>query len=648
MDRRRYLKRMSREAALRLWMGQPAAAPLPAETVSTAQAVGRVTAGPVFAARSVPHFPASAMDGLAVRAVDTFHASERRPVTLAAGSFVVVDTGDPIPEGFDAVVMIEDVRWLPEGGVALVEAASPWQHVRMAGEDLAATEMVLPRGQLIGPEAVAALLAGGVMELAVHRAPRVAVIPTGDELVEADDPRAAEAGAIPETNSHLIAGIAAGWGAEVTRWPIVEDQPRALSWVLSRAVEDADVVCVNAGSSAGRDDFAPVIIGEAGELLAHGVEIMPGKPMALGIVAGTPVLGVPGYPVSAWVVCREFLRPLLFRMRGLPEPARLEVPAVMGRATPSRAGTEEHLRVKAGRVGDRLVAVPMARGASLLSSVVRADGIIRVPAHAEGIAAGEAVMLEPLRDVGEIERQLLVVGSHDITLDVADDLLRAREGAGLSSAHVGSLGGLSALKRGECHLAGTHLLDELTGDYNLSAVKRFFPEGGVALVNLCYRMQGLIVAPGNPLGLRSIADVAELGAQFINRQSGSGTRMLLDYELRRRSIAPDRIVGYHRELYTHLAVAAAIAGGGADVGLGILAAAKALGLEFVPLAEERYDLAIRGDALASTPVRELLEVIASPEFHAAVAALGGYDLRDCGRLLLSPNAAEAAGEAAPE
>lgn len=638
MERRRYLKRMSREAALRLWLGHPAvAAPLPGESVPTADAVGRVTAAPVFAARSVPHFHASAMDGLAVRAADTFHAAETRPVTLPVGAFEVVDTGDPIPAAFDAVVMIEDVSWLPDGAAQLVEAASPWQHVRVAGEDLAQTEMVLPGGWRIGPAEIAALLACGAPTVEVRRQPRVAVIPTGDELVAADDPRAADPGAIPETNSHLIAGLARVWGAAVIRWPIVEDQPQALRWALSRAVEDADIVCINAGSSAGRDDFAPVIIGEAGELLAHGVEIMPGKPMALGVVAGTPVLGVPGYPASAWVVCREFLRPLLFRLQGLPEPARLELPAVMGRAAPSKTGTEEHLRVKAGRVGNRLVVVPMARGASLLSSVVRADGIVRIPAHAEGLAGGEAVQLEPLRDVGEIERQLLVIGSHDITLDIAADLLRRRGCAGLSSAHVGSMGGLAALKRGECHLAGTHLLDELTGDYNLAALRRFFPEGGVALVNLCYRVQGLMVAPGNPLGLRTLQDVADRGAQFINRQSGSGTRLLLDYELRRRSIAPGDIAGYHRELYTHLAVAAAIASRGADVGLGILAAARALGLDFVPLAEERYDLAIRGDALASAPMRELLEVIASSEFHAAVAALGGYDLRDCGRLLLSPN-----------
>jgi putative molybdopterin biosynthesis protein len=640
MERRRYLKRMSREAALRLWLGHSAVAPLPAESIPTAEAAGRVTAAAVFAARSVPHFHASAMDGLAVRAADTFHASETRPVALPAGAFEVLDTGEPIPDGFDAVVMIEEVRWLPDGAAELVEAASPWQHIRVAGEDLAATEMVLPGGVLIGPAEVAALLSCGVTAVSVHGRPRVAVIPTGDELVEAGDPRAAEPGALPETNSHLIAGLAAEWGAEVVRWPIVEDQPQALRWALSRAAEDADVVCINAGSSAGRDDFAPVIIGEAGELLAHGVEIMPGKPMALGVVAGTPVLGVPGYPVSAWVVCREFLRPLLFRLRGLPEPSRMEIPAVMGRAAPSKTGTEEHLRVKAGRVGERLVVVPIARGASLLSSVVRADGLVRIPAHSEGLAAGEAVLLEPLRDIGEIERQLLVIGSHDITLDLADDLLRRRGSAGLSSAHVGSMGGLAALKRGECHLAGTHLLDELTGDYNLSYIHRFFPEGGVVLINLCYRVQGLMVAPGNPLGLRSFADVAARGARFINRQSGSGTRMLLDYELRRRSIAPDAIDGYHRELYTHLAVAAAVASGGADVGLGILAAARALGLDFIPLVEERYDLAIRGDALASTAVRDLLEILAAPEFRAAVESLGGYDLRDCGRLLLSPNPAE--------
>jgi molybdopterin molybdotransferase/putative molybdopterin biosynthesis protein len=305
MERRRYLKRMSREAAVRLWLRPPVLpSPLPAETIATAKAAGRVTAAPVFAARSVPHFHASAMDGIAVRAADTFHASETRPIRLPVGAFEILDTGDPMPETYDSVVMIEDVQWQQDGSAELVEAASPWQHVRVAGEDLAATEMVLPGGRQIGPAEVAALLACGVVSVAVHRRPRVAVIPTGDELIAAEDVGVDTPGAIPETNSHLIAGMASEWGAEVVRWPIVEDRPEALRWALGRASEDADIVCVNAGSSAGRDDFAPAVIAEMGELLAHGVEIMPGKPMALGMVAGTPVLGVPGYPVSAWVVCR--------------------------------------------------------------------------------------------------------------------------------------------------------------------------------------------------------------------------------------------------------------------------------------------------------------------------------------------------------
>jgi putative molybdopterin biosynthesis protein len=465
----------------------------------------------------------------------------------------------------------------------------------------------------------------------------VSIYPTGDELV---DPAAPEneqerRGAIVETNSHLIGGMVTEWGGWPERARIVPDRPEAVRAAILEGVERADIVVVNAGSSAGREDFVPAMIAELGELLAHGIDVMPGKPAALGIVGDKPVLGVPGYPVSAYVICEEFLRPLVHRMQGLAVPPRESVPATMGRKTPSRLGTEEHVRVKAGRVGERLVAVPIARGASLLNSVVRADGVVRIPAPVEGVDAGEVVCLEPLRPLHEIERSLLVIGSHDITLDLLNDFLRRRHpGMSLSSAHVGSLGGLTALRRGECHVAGTHLLDEATGEYNLTYIRRLFGAEEVVLIHLAMREQGLITAPGNPLGLRSLEDVIERRARFINRQRGSGTRMLLEFELKRAGRDGQEIEGYDRELYTHLAVAAAVASDGADCALGVLAAARALHLGFVPVAREQFDLAIRADAWETPPVRALRGLLEDKEFREAVEGLGGYDLGRAGERLL--------------
>jgi putative molybdopterin biosynthesis protein len=577
------------------------------------------------------------MDGVALKAEESFGASEVRPRRLGPSRYAVVDTGDPIPDPADAVVMVEDVRWLEGGEIELIEAASPWQHIRLAGEDLVATEMVLPSGHIIRPADAAALLSCGVREVPVRRRPRVAVLPTGDELVDAFAPSEEQdrAGAIPETNSHLIAGLVEEWGGEALRGAIVPDTPEAVRRALLEALETADVVALNAGSSAGRDDFVPRIIGQEGELLAHGVDIMPGKPAAVGVVRGKPVIGIPGYPVSAWVVCEQFLRPLVHRMLGLPPPAPERVGAVIARKTPSRMGNEEFLRVKAARVGGKLVAVPLPRGASLLNSVVRADGVVRIPSNLEGVEAGEEVWMEPLRPLEQIERSLLAVGSHDLLLDLLSDRLSRRlPGSGLSSAHVGSLGGLVALKRGECHLAGTHLIDEETGEYNVSWVRRYFAEGEVILVRLADRRQGLLVPRGNPKGLAGLRDLVEKRPLFINRQRGSGTRQLLEFLLKREGLSPDKIEGYHRELYTHLAVAAAVRTGGADAGLGILAAAKALDLDFIPIAAERYDLAVRTDALDLPEMQALLEIIRDPEFEAQVQSLGGYDLQGAGDRIL--------------
>lgn len=619
-----YLKALRAEGAL---------APRPPEVVPTREAVGRITAEPVFAAVSSPHFHAAAMDGYAVRAADTFGASDQEPRTLKIGTQAFpVDTGDPLPSGCDAVIMVEDVHSRDEETIEITAAAFPWQHVRVIGEDIVATEMVVPANHAIRPVDLGGMLASGVTQVAVRPRPRLTIIPTGTEVVEAG--AELKPGDIVEYNSAVIGALAEEWGAAAVRHPIVPDDYERLKEALFRTVDESDIVIVNAGSSAGREDYTASLVAELGRVLTHGVATKPGKPVILGIIRGKPVFGIPGYPVSAVLACELFVRPVIYALLGRTVPRRQTVPAVLSRRVVSPMGVEEFVRVKLGRVGERVVATPLGRGAGLILTLIRADGILRVPRLNEGFEAGETVAVELLRPMQEIEETTVIIGSHDNALDVLANFLKVRfPEAALSSAHVGSLGGLAALKRGEAHLAGTHLLDEETGDYNVSYVKRLLGGRGPILVNLAYREQGFIVAPGNPLNIKGFADLAREGVRFVNRQRGAGTRVLLDYHLRLEGLDPARITGYEREEYTHMAVAAAVAGDTADCGLGIRAAARALGLDFVPVAEERYDLCTLREYWDQPYVQRLLAVIRDPAFQDAVTALGGYDLRDCGKVM---------------
>ena len=632
-----YLEDRPWPEALELWLehlkGVGALAPGPPEIVAAERAVGRVTAEPVLARLSSPHYHSAAMDGLAVQAAATFGASEVAPKRLRIGTEAFhVDTGDPLPSGCDAVIMIEDVHFVEPDVVEIVAPAVPWQHVRAVGEDIVATEMILPAHHLLRPVDVGGLLAGGVTEVAVLARPRVAVIATGDEVVEPGSPL--EPGHVVDYNSRVLAALVEEWGGQATRMGIVRDDPEALAAAIRRAVLEHRVVALIAGSSAGREDFTAEVIRSLGTVLVHGVATRPGKPVVLGEVAGRAVIGVPGYPVSAVLAAELFLKPLLFRLLGRVPPARPRATAALSRRVVSAVGVEEFVRVKLGQVGDKIIATPLARGAGLITSLIRADGILRVPAAAEGLEAGQRVEVELLRSPEEIAQTTVIIGSHDLALDVLADLLRRRyPAAGLSSAHVGSLAGLLALRRGEAHAAGTHLLDEETGEYNVPYVRRLLPDTPVVLVNLAYREQGLMVRPGNPKGIHDIADLARPEVRFVNRQKGAGTRVLLDYKLRQLGLGPDQIRGYENEEFTHMAVAVAVASGRADAGLGILAAARALNLEFVPVLQERYDLCFLKAYWDQPVVRRVLDVLHSAEFRERVAALGGYDLRDCGRVM---------------
>ncbi len=596
--------------------------------VPVGAAVGRVTAEPVWALRSSPAFDSSAMDGIAVRAEDTVGAAETTPVLLT--DFEVVDTGDPLPAGYDAVVMREHVHRVGDAA-ELRAAVPPYQHVRSIGEDISAAELLLPEGHRLRPVDVAACAAAGVVELAVRRAPVVAVIPTGDEIRPLG--AALEPGDILDTNSLMLAAQAREAGCSARVADIVRDDPDAITAALRAEAAAADLVLLIAGSSAGRDDYTARVVGGAGTLAVHGVAVRPGHPVVLGAVDATPVVGVPGYPVSAALTFDIFAAPVLAELEGAAPRERPSTTAHLARKLPSAIGMDDWVRVRLGRVRDRVVATPLPRGAGVLTSLVRADGLLVVPSGVEGHHAGEEVRVELLRGLGEIDRTIVAIGSHDLVLDLAASALRATDPLiTLASANVGSLGGLVALRDGLCHLAGSHLLDPATGEYTLPYVDKLLGGGDpVAVIRLVHRDQGLIVAPGNPLGLAKVDDLTRPGLRYVNRQRGAGTRVLLDHELARGGIDPADVPGYSREEHTHLAVAAAVAAGRADTGLGILAAARAFGLDFVPVTQEPYDLFVLTDCHALDRLAPLWTLLADADFRDQVEALGGYSCAETGR-----------------
>lgn len=608
------------------------ARPTVADRVPIEDALGRVTAAPVWAAISSPHYHGAAMDGAAVSADETQGASEATPVRLRLGTQATwVDTGDPLPSAANAVIMIEHLQQFGDE-IEIMAPVAPWQHVRSMGEDIVASELVLPEGRVLGPVDLGAVAASGSTHLDVRRRPRVAILPTGTELVEpGSDLRP---GDIVEFNSLMLAGQVAEWGGEPRRLPKTADDYNLLEERIVAALNEHDVVVVNAGSSAGSEDFTARIVAELGELLVHGVAIRPGHPVILGVARGKPIIGIPGYPVSAVLTSELFVRPLVYRMLGAVPPERAKLSAKMTRKVLSPMGEDEYLRVKLGRVGDRMMATPLQRGAGVIMSLVRADGLVLIPRFSEGVHAGADVSVELLRRPEEVERTIVAIGSHDLTLDLlSSELSKLDPGLSLSSSNVGSLGGLIALQRDEAHLAGSHLLDEQSGEYNESYVRRYLHGRSVVLVNLVFRDQGLIVPAGNPKAIRGLEDISRPEIQFANRQRGAGTRVLLDYRLGQLGLDPGQIRGYRREEYTHLAVAAAVAGGTADAGLGILAAARALKLDFVPLLKERYDLIIPREHYESSRLAPLLATIRDPAFRARVDALGGYDTSQMGEVV---------------
>ena len=571
------------------------------------------------------------MDGIALAAKATFGASETTPVTLGPDQFTVVDTGDPIPDGCDAIVMVEDIVGQEDGGVRLYAPAAPWQNIRQVGEDICAGEMILASHLPISPAAIGSMLAGGVLEVEVLRRPVVGIIPTGDEIV----PPTADPGPgdILEFNSSIFSAMLTQWGASVKTFPIVPDDFAQLEQALGNALALCDIVILNAGSSAGREDYSADVIRKLGSVFCHGVAMKPGKPVILGHQGAKPILGVPGYPVSGILALEQLLKPLLDDWNGTVSAAPRLQQAVLSKAVVSGLKYQEFVRVRMGKVGGRLVASPLNRGSGVVSSFTKADGILEIPQGVEGYEAGSSVQVQLLRPAEELDRTLVAIGSHDPLLDEVSDLLHlADPSLFMSSTHVGSMGGIMAVRRGETHIAGVHLLDELDGSYNTSYIKKHFPHGGVRLVECVGRSQGLMLQAGNPKQIRQIRDLAAQGIRYVNRQKGSGTRILIDYLCRQEGLDTSAIYGYDREEFTHTSVAAQIASDTADAGMGIYSAAKLYDLDFLPICMEQYDLLIPDEAWETPMVQRLLEVLQSDAFRSRLTALGGYEVDRPGRV----------------
>jgi len=608
--------------------------------------LGRVLADTVWAKISSPHYHASAMDGFAVRAADTHGATQTAPVSLRYETEAIyLDTGDPLPAWADAVIPIELVEARSEKGemaenprhpdvIRIRGSISPWAHVREMGEDMVATQLVLARGAILRPVDLGAAAGCGYGSLEVVRKPRVAIIPTGTELVSPGDP--IKAGDIIEYNAIVLAAQITEWGGEATRFENTPDDFEEIKGKVLEAAETHDLVMLIAGSSAGSEDYSSRVVEQVGQLLVHGVAVRPGHPVILGLVESgrktTPIVGVPGYPVSAALTAEIFVQPVLRYWLGLAPALPHQLEAFITRKVNSPPGDDDYLRVAVGFLGEKALAAPLSRGSGVITSLVRADGLVVIPRGEQGLNIGDQVTVELYRPREELQNTIFAIGSHDLTLDLLAQHLAPLQRR-LASVNVGSLGGILALKRGETHLAGSHLLDPESGEYNLAYIEQHLPGEKLRVVTLVGRTQGLFLAPGNPKGIQGLQDLSRADVSFVNRQRGSGTRLLLDYHLQEHGIDPASVSGYSHEEFTHLTAAALVASARVDCALGIEAASRALELDFLPLYSERYDLIIPQEYADSDLLAPLLGLLGNPGFQKAVSQRPGYDVSQMGKLV---------------
>jgi putative molybdopterin biosynthesis protein len=633
VDQDQFLTILSREDALARFEGALFPRALPSELRSLTNALGCALAQDVVAPIDVPPFDRSNVDGFAVRSADLAAAGETTPVRLVlndeviacgvaparpvlSGTATAIATGGPVPRGADAITMVEHSQPAGARAIEVRRAASPGQFVSYAGSDIARGEALLRAGTMIGSREIGMLAACGIADVAVVRRPRVAVLSTGDELVQPGGPL--RPAAIYDTNGAIVTAAISENGGEAAFLGAIPDDEEQLESAMRKALAGSDMLVLSGGTSKGAGDVSHRIIARLGKpgILAHGVALKPGKPLCLAVCDGKPVIILPGFPTSAMFTFHDMIVPVLRRMAGLPPRSDAKVAARIPVRIASELGRTEFVMVSLVEGDSGLIAYPTGKGSGAITSFAQADGFLRIDALADQMPAGaeaEVTLFTPHVRVPD----LVIVGSHCTGLDLVTAPL-ARAGLLVRSIAVGSLGGLAAAKRGECDFAPIHLFDEQTGSYNTP-----FLSAGLELLPGWRRMQGIVFRKGDTrfegLNAQDVvrAALADPTCIMVNRNQGAGTRILID-----RLLGEARPDGYWNQPRSHNAVAAAVAQHRADWGMTIAPVAHAADLGFIPLAEEHYDFALVTARKQRPAVQAFFDALASDEARAALTQAG--------------------------